>query len=100
MAALVGYRLCIHGKALTAGFLIALECKLVHTANRSRHQLKAIKDMTSRERWIMAPLVAMTLLLGVYPSLITDLIGPSVAALIDNYQAALPTDTVAAVASH
>ncbi|GAA3871126.1 NADH-quinone oxidoreductase subunit M [Celeribacter arenosi] len=65
-----------------------------------KESLKAITDMTAREKWIMAPLVAMTLLLGVYPSLVLDIIGPSVSALIDNYTAALPTDMVATAASH
>jgi len=45
--------------------------------------------MTAREKWIFAPLVAMTLLLGVYPALVTDIIGPSVEALINNYDTAL-----------
>ena len=51
--------------------------------------LKAITDMTPRERWIFAPLVVMTLLLGVYPALVLDMIGPSVAALVENYTVAL-----------
>ena len=42
----------------------------------------------------------MTLLLGVYPSLVTDLIGPSTEALIANYNAAVPTEMVADAASH
>ena len=45
--------------------------------------------MTPRERWIFAPLVAMTLLLGVYPALVLDVTGPSVAALVANYDTAL-----------
>ena len=45
--------------------------------------------MSRRERWIFAPLVAMTLLLGVYPALVLDMIGPSVAALVDSYDTAL-----------
>ena len=45
--------------------------------------------MTTRERAIFAPLVVMTLLLGVYPSLITDIIGPSTAALVDHYDTAV-----------
>lgn len=52
---------------------------------------------------IFAPLIFMTLLLGVYPSLVTDLIDPSVGALLDNYNAALPSDlvqTAAAATSH
>jgi NADH-quinone oxidoreductase subunit M len=45
--------------------------------------------MDRREKAIFAPLVVMTLLLGVYPSLITDVIGPSVEALLTQYDMAL-----------
>ena len=45
--------------------------------------------MDRREKAIFAPLVVMTLLLGVYPSLITDVIGPSVEALLTQYDLAL-----------
>ena len=54
-----------------------------------KEALKSISDMTAREKWIFAPLVAMTLLLGIYPSLVTDRIGPSVAALIADYEASV-----------
>ncbi len=65
-----------------------------------KESLKTIKDLTPREKWIIAPLIAMTLLLGVYPSLVTDIIGPSVTELLHNYSAALPTETVAAAVTH
>ncbi|MCF6231823.1 MAG: NADH-quinone oxidoreductase subunit M [Rhodobacteraceae bacterium] len=51
--------------------------------------LKAIGDMTRREKAIFAPLIVMTIWLGVYPSLVTDIIGPSTSALVADYQAAL-----------
>ncbi|MEP3948515.1 NADH-quinone oxidoreductase subunit M [Ascidiaceihabitans sp.] len=54
-----------------------------------KESLKSITDMTTRERMIFAPLVVMTLLLGVYPALVLDIIGPSVAALVTNYDTAL-----------
>ena len=54
-----------------------------------KESLKAITDMTPREKWIFAPLVVMTLLLGVYPALVLDMIGPSVTALVENYDMAL-----------
>jgi len=54
-----------------------------------KDSLKTISDMDRREKAMFAPLVAMTLLLGVYPALVTDLIGPSVAALVTQYDAAL-----------
>ncbi|PYC48523.1 NADH-quinone oxidoreductase subunit M [Litorivita pollutaquae] len=54
-----------------------------------KESLKTIRDMTSREKAIFAPLVVMTLLLGVYPALVTDIIGPSVEALVSNIDTAL-----------
>ncbi|MBN2905566.1 MAG: NADH-quinone oxidoreductase subunit M [Rhodobacteraceae bacterium] len=54
-----------------------------------KESLRSITDMNLRERAIFAPLVAMTLLLGVYPALVTDIVGPSVEALLSNYQTAL-----------
>ncbi len=54
-----------------------------------KESLKSITDMTPRERWIFAPLVAMTILLGVYPALVLDVTGPTVAALVENYDTAL-----------
>ncbi|WP_224814060.1 NADH-quinone oxidoreductase subunit M [Hasllibacter sp. MH4015] len=54
-----------------------------------KESLKTISDITPRERAIFAPLVLMTILLGVYPSLVTDVIGPSVADLVENYDMAV-----------
>ncbi|MBT9243973.1 NADH-quinone oxidoreductase subunit M [Gemmobacter fulvus] len=66
-----------------------------------KEALKSITDMTIRERAIFAPLVVMTLLLGIYPSLVTDIIGPSVGQLVTDYQAATPAPAgMAEAASH
>ena len=54
-----------------------------------RESLKGITDMNRREKAILAPLAVMTLLLGVYPSLITDLVGPSTEALVEAHAAAV-----------
>ncbi|WP_299558032.1 NADH-quinone oxidoreductase subunit M [uncultured Sulfitobacter sp.] len=54
-----------------------------------KESLKMISDMTAREKWIFAPLVAMTLLLGIYPAAVLDIIGPSVTALVDQYDTAV-----------
>jgi NADH-quinone oxidoreductase subunit M len=55
-----------------------------------KESLKTINDMTAREKWIFVPLIAMTLILGVYPRLVTDITGPAVEALLVNYHDALP----------
>jgi len=51
--------------------------------------LRTITDLTPREKLIFAPLVAMTLLLGVYPGLVTDITGPSVEKLVADYHEAV-----------
>jgi NADH-quinone oxidoreductase subunit M len=65
-----------------------------------KESLKSITDMGTRERAIFAPLVVMTILLGVYPALVLDIIGPSVTALVTNYETALAAaDAVSQAAS-
>ena len=76
------------GVILSAAYALWLYRRVV-LGDLIKESLKSITDMTTRERAIFAPLVVMTILLGVYPSLITDMIGPSVAALVDSYETAL-----------
>ena len=54
-----------------------------------KESLRQISDMDRREKMLFAPLVVMTILLGVYPTLALDITGPSVAALLQDYQVAL-----------
>jgi NADH-quinone oxidoreductase subunit M len=56
-----------------------------------RDTLRGIMDITPREQAILAPLVVMTILLGVYPSLVTDIISPSVDAMLAPVQEAQAT---------
>ena len=87
------------GVILSAAYALWLYRRVV-MGELVKDALRGITDMTTREKAIMAPLVAMTLLLGVYPSLVTDRIGPSVAHLLENYHAAVPADAGTEVASH
>ncbi|MFT4013470.1 MAG: NADH-quinone oxidoreductase subunit M [Paracoccus sp. (in: a-proteobacteria)] len=66
-----------------------------------KESLKTITDMTAREKWIFVPLIAMTLILGVYPRLVTDVTGPAVASLLNDYnQSQAVVETAAATTSH
>jgi len=76
------------GVILSAAYALWLYRRVVF-GDLIKESLRSITDMTGRERAIFAPLVVMTLLLGVYPSLVTDIIGPSVEALVSNHQTAL-----------
>ncbi len=75
------------GVILSAAYALWLYRRVV-LGDLIKESLKSITDMTRRERAIFAPLVVMTLLLGVYPALVTDIIGPSVEALIAEYDLA------------
>jgi len=85
------------GVILSAGYALWLYRRVVF-GDLIKESLKTISDMTTREKAIFAPLVVMTLLLGVYPSLVTDIIGPSVEALVSNYHIALHDAGTAAAA--
>ncbi len=87
------------GVILSASYALWLYRKVVF-GELLKESLKGITDMTTREKAIFAPLVVMTLLLGVYPSLVIDLISPSVTALIENYNAAIPADASLAQMVH
>ena len=76
------------GVILSAAYALWLYRRVVF-GDLIKESLKSITDMTARERWVFAPLVVMTILLGVYPSLVTDIIGPSVEALVIDYEASL-----------
>ena len=88
------------GVILSAAYALWLYRRVV-MGEMVKEALKGITDMSLREKAVMAPLVVMTLVLGIYPSVVTDRIGPSVAALVETYQAAIPAaDTATELASH
>jgi NADH-quinone oxidoreductase subunit M len=76
------------GVILSAAYALWLYRRVV-MGDLVKESLRSITDMTGRERAIFAPLVAMTLILGIYPALALDIIGPSVEALVQNYNTTL-----------
>jgi NADH-quinone oxidoreductase subunit M len=76
------------GVILSAGYALWLYRRVVF-GDLIKESLRSITDMDRREKAIFAPLIVMTLLLGVYPSLVTDMIGPSVEALVSRYDIAV-----------
>jgi NADH-quinone oxidoreductase subunit M len=76
------------GVILSAAYALWLYRRVV-MGDLIKESLRTISDMSRRERAIFAPLVVATILFGVYPAPILDTIGPSVEALVSNYQTAL-----------
>jgi NADH-quinone oxidoreductase subunit M len=76
------------GVIFSAGYALWLYRRVVF-GDLIKQSLQNISDMTRRERALFAPLIAGTLLLGVYPSLITDVFGPAVDDLVAGVDAAV-----------
>ncbi len=76
------------GVVLSAGYALWLYRRVVFGAI-TKESLKPILDMNRREIAIMMPLVALTILFGIYPAPILDATATSVDHLITRYNAAL-----------
>lgn len=76
------------GVILSAAYALWLYRRVV-MGDLIKESLRGMSDLRRHEKAVFAPLIAMTLLLGVYPALALDLIGPSVEALVGNYDQAL-----------
>jgi NADH-quinone oxidoreductase subunit M len=55
-------------------------------------------DLNGREKWVMAPLIAVILVLGVYPKPVLDVINPTVKQTLANVSVTDPKPAVPAVA--
>ena len=76
------------GTILSAAYALWLYRKVIF-GKLEKPSLLDIRDLGWREVVILAPLVALTILFGVYPKPVLDMSSASVTALIDNYQHAL-----------
>ena len=76
------------GVILSAAYALWLYRRMIF-GKLEKPALRAIQDLTWREAAVMAPLVILTILFGVYPAPILDATATSVEALIKDYQAAL-----------
>ena len=69
------------GVILSAVYALTLYRKVVF-GDMVNPALAAITDIDAREWAIFIPLIAATLAIGIYPSLVTDITGPAVNALV------------------
>jgi len=76
------------GTILSAAYALWLYRKIIF-GTLEKPALFNIRDIGWREIAIMAPLIVLTIVLGVYPKAVLDISSASVAQLIDNYQHAL-----------
>jgi len=76
------------GMILGAGYMLYLYRRVIFGVI-TRDDLKAILDLSPREVAVFAPLVLLTLWMGVYPSSFTQFFDASVHAMVEQHAAAL-----------
>jgi NADH-quinone oxidoreductase subunit M len=76
------------GVILSACYALWLYRKVIF-GRLTKPSLAGILDLDGREMLVLAPLVILTILFGIYPKAVLDISQASVAALIDNYHQAL-----------
>jgi NADH-quinone oxidoreductase subunit M len=84
------------GVILSAAYALWLYRKVVFGA-LTKPSLASIKDLTLRESLTLFPLVALTILFGVYPKPVLDMSAASVQQLVNNYNAAVTAVKAAAL---
>ena len=84
------------GVILSAGYALWLYRKVVFGA-LTKPSLASIKDLTLRESLMLFPLVALTILFGVYPKPVLDMSAASVQQLVNNYNTAVTAVKAAAL---
>ena len=76
------------GMILGAGYMLYLYRRVIFS-RVTREDLRALLDLSPREYVTFAPLILLTIWLGVYPSSFLQFFEASVAALIERHEAAL-----------
>ncbi len=84
------------GVILSAAYALWLYRKVIFGV-LDKPSLAGIKDLTLREGIILAPLVILTILFGVYPKPVLDMSAASVQQLVTNYNTAITAVKAAAL---
>jgi NADH-quinone oxidoreductase subunit M len=80
--------LAASGMVLGAAYMLFLYRRVIFGA-LTKENLKGLADLSPREVAVFAPLVVLTLWMGIFPSVFTGFFDQSVARLIAQHQAAL-----------
>ena len=75
------------GMVLGAAYMLVLYRRVIF-GKLTKDDLLAMKDMNLREKLVFAPLLVLTLWMGIYPMPVLDVMSASVDNLIHNYQVA------------
>jgi NADH-quinone oxidoreductase subunit M len=83
------------GVILSAAYALWLYRRVIFGV-LEKESLKALLDLSRREKVILYPLIALTILFGIYPAPVFDVTAASVDALLTDYSAAIEAARTAA----
>ncbi len=84
------------GMILGAGYMLYLYRRVIFGA-LTKADLRSILDLSPREMAVFAPLVVLTLWMGIYPSSFTGFFDATVHAMVEQHAAALSSHSFASV---
>jgi NADH-quinone oxidoreductase subunit M len=87
------------GVILSAAYALWLYRRVIFGA-LDKEKLKGLLDLSPREQLILYPLIALTILFGVYPAPVFDATAASVDLLVNNYTAAIQAAHDVASSAH
>lgn len=79
------------GVIFSAAYMLYLYRRIIFGAF-SRESLKALSDISAREKYILYPLAVLIVFFGLYPAPILNALHSSAEVLVNNYQYALSAD--------
>jgi NADH-quinone oxidoreductase subunit M len=88
----------VFGIILSAGYALWLYARVIY-GKLDKPNLQGILDLDTREKIIIAPLVALTIWYGVHPAPVLDTFAPSTEALVQNMRGALANTQTAEAAA-
>ena len=78
--------IAVSGVLLGAAYILFLY-KRVMFGDIVNNDIRMLQDVKTHEIWMLAPLAVLTLVIGMYPAIVTDFTAPAVAALTDIFAA-------------
>ena len=90
--------LCTTGMVLGAAYMLYLYRRVIF-GTLTKDDLKAILDLSWREKLVFAPLIAIVLWMGIYPLSFLEIMSASVANIVENYETALAQAEAARLAT-
>ncbi|WP_120496058.1 NADH-quinone oxidoreductase subunit M [Kiloniella sp. EL199] len=82
------------GMVLGAAYMLYLYRKVIF-GKLEKDDVKALLDLNWREKAVFAPLIVLTLWMGIYPPSFLDIMSASVSNLITNYETAIAASNAA-----